>query len=64
MLSHAGLSNVYQAEAVATTRYLLNCMVSTALKVGETLYLLWYGEKPNLKHVVVLYTLIYSSQEP
>ena len=45
MLSHAVLSNVYWAEAVATTRYLHNCMVLIALKVGETLYLLWYGEK-------------------
>ena len=43
MLSHADLSNAYWAEAVATATYLRNRLVSTALKAGETPYLLWYG---------------------
>ena len=60
MLSHAGLSNAYWAEAVATATYLRNRMVSTALKVGETPYLLWYGEKPNLKHVRVFGCVVYT----
>ena len=60
MLSHAGLSNAYWAEAVATATYLHNRMVSTALKVGETPYLLWYGEKPNLKHVRVFGCVVYT----
>ena len=35
MLSHAGLGNMYWAEAVAATTYLHNLMVSIALKIGE-----------------------------
>ena len=35
-------------------------MVSTALKIGETPYLLWYGEKPNLKHVRVFGCVVYT----
>jgi len=34
-------------------------MVSTALKVGEIPYLLWYGEKPNLKHIKVFGCIVY-----
>ena len=60
MLSHAGLGNVYWAEAVATATFLRNHMVSTALKIGETPYLLWYGEKPNLKHVRVFGCMVYT----
>ena len=52
MLSHADLSNAYWAEAVATATYLHNRLVLTALKAGETPYLLWYGKKPNLKHIL------------
>ena len=59
MLTHAGLSNAYWAEAVATATYLRNCMVSIALKVGETPYLLWYGEKPNLKHIRMFGCMVY-----
>ena len=60
MLSHAGLDNAYWGEAVATATYLRNRMVSTALKIGETPYLLWYGEKPNLKHVRVFGCVVYN----
>ena len=52
-LSHTDLSNAYWAEAVATATYLRNHLVSTALKAGETPYLLWYGKKPNLEHIRV-----------
>ena len=60
LLSHAGLGNAYWAEAVATATYLRNHMVSTALKIGETPYLLWYGEKPKLKHVRVFGCVVYT----
>ena len=60
MLSHAGLGNMYWAESVATATYLHNQMVSTALKIGETLYLLWHGEKLNLKHIRVFVCLVYT----
>ena len=59
MLSRAGLDNVW-AEAVATATYLCNCMVSAALNIGETPYLLWYCEKPNLKHVRVFGCVVYT----
>ena len=51
MISHAGLSKAYWAETVATATYLRNRMVSAAIKSGITPYQLWYGKKPNLKHL-------------
>ena len=60
MFSHVDLSNPYWAEAVATATYLRNRLVSTALKAGETPYLLWYGKKPNLEHIRVFGHVIYS----
>jgi len=60
MLNHAGLSNAFWAEAVSAATYLRNCMVSSALETGETLYLLWYGEKPNLSHVRVFGCSVYA----
>ena len=38
MLPHAGLSNTFWAEAIATATYLHNHMVSAAIKSGKTLY--------------------------
>ena len=60
MLSHAGLSNAYWAEAVATATYLRNRMVSSALKSGQTPFELWHGKKPNLKHIRVFGCTVYS----
>ena len=60
MISHAGLSKTYRAEAVATATYLHNRMVSTALKSGKTPYQLWHGKKPNLKHIRVFGCTVYS----
>ena len=60
MISHAGLSKTYWAEAVATATYLRNRMVSTALKSGQTPYQLWHGKKPNLKHIRVFGCTVYS----
>ena len=60
MLLHADLSNAHWTETVATATYLCNCLVSTALKAGETPYLLWYGKKPNLEHIRVFGCVIYS----
>ena len=60
MLSHADLSNVYWAEAVATATYLCNRMVSVALKSGQTPYHLWFGEKSDLKHLTVFGCVVYA----
>ena len=60
MLLLANLSNAYWAEAVATAAYLRNRLVSTALKAGETPYLLWYGKKPNLEYIRVFGCVVYS----
>ena len=35
-------------------------MMSTVLKIGKTKYLLWYGEKPNLKHIRVFGCVAYT----
>ena len=47
MLNHAGLTYSFWTEAIATTTYLRNRMVTTARKSGKTPYQLWHGEKPN-----------------
>ncbi len=60
MLTHAGLSNAYWADAVATAVYLRNRMVTTALKSGETPYQRWYGKKPNLQHIRVFGCIVYT----
>ena len=60
MISHAGLSKAYWAEAVATATYLRNRMMSSAIKSGITPYQLWYGKKPNLKHLRVFGCTVYS----
>ena len=60
MMTHAGLSNAYWAEAVATATYLRNRMVTTALKSGETPYQRWYGKKPNLQHIRVFGCMVYT----
>ena len=60
MLTHAGLSFAYWAEAVASAAYLHNRMVTTALKSDETPYQRWYGKKPNLQHIRVFGCMVYS----
>jgi len=64
MLSHADLSNAYWAEAVVTSTYLHNRMVSVALKSGQTPYQLWFGQKPNLKQLRVLGCAVYYAHVP
>ena len=61
--SHAGLSNAYWAEAVATATYIRNRMVTSALKSGQTPYQLWYGRKPSLGHIRVFGCTVYTHIE-
>ena len=44
MLSHAGLSNRYWAEAVATAAYIRNHMPTAGFKEEQTPYERWYGK--------------------
>ena len=63
MIIQARLSNSFWAEAVATTTYLRNRMVTTALKDGLTPYQLWFGKKPNLKHIRTFGCMVYYLSE-
>ena len=60
MIIQARLSNSFWAEAVAKTTYLRNRMVTTALKDSLTPYQLWFGKKPNLKHIRTFGCMVYS----
>ena len=53
MLSHAGLSNRYWAEAVATAAYIRNRTPTAAIKEQQTPYERWYRKKPNVSHLRV-----------
>ena len=54
MLSHAGLSNRYWAEAVATAAaYTRNRTPTAAIKEKQTPYERWYGKRPNVSNLKV-----------
>lgn len=56
MLSHAGLSNSYWAEAIATAVYIKNRTSTSAFKAKKqkmTPYEKWYGKRPNISHLRV-----------
>ena len=59
MIAHAGLSNCYWAEAVATAAYVKNRMPSTAIK-DQTPYEQWYGRKPNVRNLKVFGCIAYA----
>lgn len=50
MLLQANLSTAYWAEAVNTTNYVLNRLLSTAIG-GKVPYTLWTGRLPTLAHL-------------
>ena len=60
MIAHAGLPNVYWAEAVATAAYLRNRTTTSALKTDATPYELWYGRKPDISHLRVFGCVAYA----
>ena len=60
MLIHAKLPNSLWAEAVSTASYLRNRMVTTALQSKFTPYQLWFGKKPDLRHIRVFGCVVYS----
>ena len=60
MLLQANLSNMYWAEAVSTATYLRNRMVTSALKSKMTPYEMWFGKKPDLRHLRVFGCAVYA----
>ena len=53
MIAHAGVSNIFWAEAISTAAYVRNRLPTTALKENETPYERWYGKKPDVSHLRV-----------
>ena len=53
MIAHAGLPNMFWAEAISTAAYVRNCVPTRAIEDGRMLYELWYGRKPNVNHFKV-----------
>jgi hypothetical protein len=60
MLSHAGLPNIFWAEAVSTAAYLRNRIPTSAFKRKMTPYERWYSRKPNLDHLKVFGCVAYA----
>ena len=60
MIAHAGLSDCYWAEAVATAVYLRNCVPTMAFNKKITPYERWYGRKPDLSHLKVFGCMAYA----
>ena len=57
MIAHAGLSNIFLAEAAA---YVRNRLPTVALKERETPYERWYGRKPDVSHFRVFGCIAYA----
>ena len=60
MIPHAGLSDKYWAEAVATAAYIQNRTPTTAVKNNTTPHEQWYGRKPNIGHLKVFGCIAYA----
>ena len=60
MIAHAGLSNIFLAEAISAAAYVRNRLPTTALKEGETPYERWYGRKPDVSHFRVFGCMAYA----
>ena len=60
MISHAGLSNIFWAEAISAAAYVRNRLPTAALKERETPYERWYGRKPDVSHFRVFGCMAYA----
>ena len=60
MIAHAGVSNGYWAEAVATATYIRNRTSSSALKHKKTPAEHWYGKKPDVSFFKVFGCMAYA----
>ena len=61
MIAHAGVSNIFWAEAISTAAYVRNRLPTTALKENETPYERWYGKKPDVSHLRVFGCMAYAN---
>jgi len=60
MIAHAGLSNSFWAEAIATAAHVKNRTPSNAIKNGVAPVERWYGKKPNVSHLKVFGCMAYA----
>ena len=60
MIAHAGLSNIFWAEAISAAAYVRNRLPTTTLKERETPYERWYGRKPDVNHFRVFGCMAYA----
>ena len=60
MIAHAGLSDKYCTEAVATATYIQNRTPTTAVKNNTTPHEQWYERKPNIGHLKVFGCIAYA----
>ena len=60
MLSHAGLSKSFWAEAIATAAYIRNRMPTAAIREDKTPYEKWYGRKPDVSNLRVFGCMAYA----
>ena len=60
MIAHAGLSNIFWAEAISAAAYVRNRLPTMVLKERETPYERWYGRKPDVSHFRVFGCMAYA----
>ena len=60
MIAHAGLSNIFWAEAISAAAYVRNRLFTTVLKERETPYERWYGRRPDVSHFRVFGCMAYA----
>ena len=60
MMVHAGLPNMYWAEAVDAAAYIRNHTNTSSIKGFKTPYEVWRGEKPNIGHLKIFGCMAYS----
>ena len=60
MIAHAGLSNIFWAEAISAASYVRNRLPTSALRERETPYERWYDRKPDVNHFRVFGWMAYA----